>query len=155
MAKNEPNESRVWEHIENNERNRQIKRLKTTRLFSFEVENNFRCVKYNSMSTSTVLLFSGSMLVLHAAYSCLHYRELFTDLEESGQIVTETVSSSSPPVDILIELVLAFLMVLSAELLREGSGLHPVTSLKRKNPLVAPSYVSRDFDTYTTRGRSC
>lgn len=104
------------------------------------------------MSASTILLFSGSMLVLHAAYSCLHYRELLTDLEESGQILA--VVSSSPPTDVLIELIFAFGMVLSAELMRKGSGLHPVTSQARKKPLVAPSYVSRDFDIYTTRGSS-
>lgn len=107
-----------------------------------------------SMSTSTILLFIGSVLVLHAAYSCLHYRELVTDLEESGQMLTETPASStsSLPLDVVVELIIAFGLILCAELTRKGSGLQPVTSQMRTKPLMAPSYVSRDFDIYTTRG---
>lgn len=105
------------------------------------------------MSASTILLFIGSVLVLHAAYSCLHYRELFTDLEESGQILTEGfVASPSLPVDVVMELIFAFGLILCAELTRKGSGLQPVTSQTRTKSLMAPCYVSRDFDIYTTRG---
>ena len=107
------------------------------------------------MSASTILLFIGSMLVLHAAYSCLLYRELVTDLEESGQIPSEAfVSTPSLPVDVLVELLVAFGLILCAELTRSGSGLQPVTSQTRKKPMMAPCYVSRDFDVYTTRGKA-
>lgn len=120
-------------------------------LLSFVKAQPFKNIHH--MSASNILLFIGSVLVLHAAYSCLHYRELLTDLEESGQIMLAgTVVSSVPPLDVLIELFLAFGLILGAELMRKGSGLQPVTSQTRKKRLVAPSYVSRDFDIYSTRG---
>jgi hypothetical protein len=105
------------------------------------------------MSISTPLLIVGSVLVLHAAYSCLHYRELVTDLEESGQIPPDLFASTpSLPVDVVVELIFAFVLILGAELTRKGSGLQPVTSQAKSKPLMAPCYVSRDFDIYTTRG---
>jgi len=51
------------------------------------------------MSLSKVLLTTGALLVLHAAYSLQHYRALIQDLEESATGISSEVllvdSSSS------------------------------------------------------------
>jgi hypothetical protein len=99
--------------------------------------------------TSTLLHITGSLLIVHAAYSCLHYRSLLTDLIESGQLL-EIHDHPLPPADVWMEAILGFGIVFLGELIRPGSSLHPVTG--RKQPLVAPAYRTRDFDIYTTRG---
>jgi Membrane magnesium transporter len=138
-------------------------------------------------STSTFLLTTGTALLFHAAYSCLHYRLLLRDLEDSGVLIMETdplhhhhhgtdhdaaaaggssFSPSLPPLDVWIEVALAFFMILFSEFCRSGSSLQPVvvttnsttkgTRGERKQPgeRAAPLYRTRDFDIYAGRGRA-
>jgi hypothetical protein len=101
---------------------------------------------------SKLLAATGSVLILHAAYSCLHYRNLLIDLEEAGVDVASH-RMSVPPTDVWIEVMAAVLMILLGELVRTGSNLQPVVGGGSKR-VVAPAYCSRDWDVYTTRGSS-
>ena len=125
-------------------------------------------------SISFFLKGTGAILMLHAAYSCMHYRSILQDLDlvatsSSGsdgqhQDETETSSSSSetmmiPPIDVYIEVVIAFLLILLGELYGIGSlqSVELVVSaeneVKRKS-LVAPAYRTRDFDIYNNRSKA-
>jgi hypothetical protein len=126
-------------------------------------------------SISFFLKGTGAILMLHAAYSCMHYRSILQDLDlvatsSSGsdgqhQDETETSSSSSetmmiPPLDVYIEVVVAFLLILLGELYGIGSlqSVELVVSaenevVKRKS-LVAPAYRTRDFDIYNNRSKA-
>ena len=126
-------------------------------------------------SISFFLKGTGAILMLHAAYSCMHYRSILQDLDlvatsSSGsdgqhQDETETSSSSSetmmiPPIDVYIEVVIAFLLILLGELYGIGSlqSVELVVSaenevVKRKS-LVAPAYRTRDFDMYNNRSKA-
>ena len=127
-------------------------------------------------SISFFLKGTGAILMLHAAYSCMHYRSILQDLDlvatsSSGsdgqhQDETETSSSSSetmmiPPIDVYIEVVIAFLLILLGELYGIGSlqsvELVSVSAeeneVKRKS-LTAPAYRTRDFDIYNNRSKA-
>ena len=103
-----------------------------------------------------VFLTLGGLILCHAAYSCLHYRELLRDLEDAGYEGTDKVKL--PPADVWVEVTLGFLIVLVAELTRSGSSLRPVSTRvgadKKMTPLAAPVYRSRDFDIYSTRAKA-
>jgi hypothetical protein len=101
-------------------------------------------------SVSSLLTALGSVLILHAAYSCLHYRSILQDLdlEESFQI---------PPADVYVEVGLAFVVLLVGELLGVGS-LQPVevtikANQQKRRPMVAPNFKTRDFDIYANRSK--
>ena len=135
---------------------------------------------------SKLLLCTGCALILHAAYSLQHYRSLVQDLIESstgisfdvdeasttiGDMTTAAVSSSTlpqlieptltyriPPLDIYVELGMAFLMLLVSEFLRSGSSMQRAVSVKGDStkqslakPIVAAPFISRDYDIYMTR----
>mmetsp|Transcript_10321 Transcript_10321/g.28494 ORF Transcript_10321/g.28494 Transcript_10321/m.28494 type:complete len:110 (+) Transcript_10321:68-397(+) len=107
------------------------------------------------MSGSQILLGVGIVVILHSAYSCLHYRELLRDLEET----TDDMEYPLPPLDVWIEVVGGALTILASELVRSGSSLQPITTKQgsgggKPRPMVAPAYQTRDFDIYTTRARS-
>ena len=129
-------------------------------------------------SISFFLKGTGAVLMLHAAYSCMHYRSILQDLDlvttsssgSDGQhqdYETETSSSSEtttetmmiPPIDVYIEVVVAFVLILLGELYGIGSlqSVELVVSaeneVKRKS-LVAPAYRTRDFDIYNTRSKA-
>ena len=126
-------------------------------------------------SISFFLKGTGAILMLHAAYSCMHYRSILQDLDlvatsslgsdgQQHQDETETSSSSSetmmiPPIDVYIEVVIAFLLILLGELYGIGSlqSVELVVSaeneVKRKS-LVAPAYRTRDFDIYNNRSKA-
>jgi hypothetical protein len=127
----------------------------------------------------------GCVLVLHAAYSLQHYRSLVQDLIESstgisidvdeastamGDLATSVSSSSLPhrieptvtyripPLDIYVELAMAFIMLLVSEFIRSGSSMQPAVFVKGKKskqcsakPIVGAPFISRDYDIYTTR----
>lgn len=106
-------------------------------------------------SLSHLITTTGAFLLLHAAYSCLHYRSVLEDWMESGYETT-TSEEQVPPPDVILECALAWVLLLAAELMRSSSGLRPVMNTGgrgvRLKPLVAPLYKSRDYDVYTTRG---
>merc|ERR1740130_412970 len=105
----------------------------------------------------------------------MHYRSILQDLDlvatsssgsdgQQHQDETETSSSSSetmmiPPIDVYIEVVIAFLLILLGELYGIGSlqSVELVVSaeneVKRKS-LVAPAYRTRDFDIYNNRSKA-
>ena len=100
-------------------------------------------------SLSSLLMGVGSVLLLHAAYSCLHYRGLLQDFD-----LQESVSI--PPVDIYIEVGIAFASILIAELTSGGSlqTVDVTGGNKKRRPLVAPAYRTREFDIYANRSKA-
>jgi hypothetical protein len=106
-------------------------------------------------SSSQFLSVAGSLLLLHAAYSCLIYRELVQELQlESGGAQEVTV----PPLDVYVEVALGFVSLLLSEFIREASLLRPIqsyqsSSSKNNTPLMAAVYMTREFDIYATRAR--
>jgi Membrane magnesium transporter len=113
------------------------------------------------MVVSKMLMATGTLLLLHAAYSLQHYRSLIQDLEEASTgvsmdvQVTDSTVYRVPPIDVWVEMCLAFGILLVAELTRTGSSLQPVTVSKgvKQKPMMAAPFVSRDFDIYTSRSR--
>lgn len=99
---------------------------------------------------SDVLFVVGSSLILHAAYSCLHYRGLLQELEESA-VNGGAAAAPDLPIDVLLEVAMGFVSLLISEMIRPGSALRPISSPHQT--LMAPSYRSRDFDIYTTRAK--
>lgn len=103
------------------------------------------------LSTYSMAFTFCVLLILHAAYSAMHYRELINALDEAG--VDE--SKAPPlPLDVWIEVIVAFVLLLGGELARGGSTLRPIDKASRERPLQAPVYVTRNFDLYSTRARS-
>jgi Membrane magnesium transporter len=126
---------------------------------------------------SQSLLFIGCVLILHAAYSLQHFRSLVQDLVESstgisidvvevstiGDIAHSEATSSStpyriPPLDIYVELGMAFVMLLVSEFIRPGSSMQRAVAVKgeksiqnQSKPIIGAPFISRDFDIYTTR----
>ena len=120
-------------------------------------------------SISFLLKGTGALLMLHAAYSCMHYRSILMDLDlldstttASSSSVSETTAASDtvavPPMDVYIELALAFGLLLLGELL----GMGPLQSVEllstsssgiSHKPLVAPAHKTRDFDIYSNRSK--
>jgi hypothetical protein len=121
-------------------------------------------------SISFLLKGTGALLMLHAAYSCMHYRSILMDLDlldstttASSSSVSETTAASDtvavPPMDVYIELALAFGLLLLGELL----GMGPLQSVEllqdaaasgsSHKPLVAPAHKTRDFDVYSNRSK--
>jgi hypothetical protein len=92
-----------------------------------------------AVSISLFLKGTGAVLMLHAAYSCMHYRSILQDLDlvttsssgSDGQhqdgTTTETDTSEEtetmmiPPIDVYFEVVLAFILILLGELIGIGS----------------------------------
>ena len=105
------------------------------------------------MSSSSLFLTIGGLLLCHAAYSCLHYRELLRDLQDAGYEGTAPLTMM-PPSDVWMEVAAGFLIVLVSELSRSGSSLRPARGQTKTTPLAAPVYRTRDFDIYTSRARA-
>lgn len=108
-------------------------------------------------NSSRIFLIVGGLLLCHAAYSCLHYRELLRDLQDAGYEVS--AAAPLPPWDVWCEIIAGFFILLGCELTRSGSALRPVSTRgalgsKKFAPLVAPAYRSRDFDIYTARAKA-
>jgi Membrane magnesium transporter len=104
------------------------------------------------MSPVSVFLSSaGAVLLLHAAYSCMHYRSILQDLD-----LNDDPSYSIPPVDVYVEVAVSFGMIVLGELIGMGS-LQPVdifASSKKRKPLMAPAHRTRDFDLYCNRSKA-
>jgi hypothetical protein len=97
-------------------------------------------------SLASLLTGFGSVLMVHAAYSCLHYRSILQDLdlEESFAI---------PPADVYIEVGISFGVLLLGQLLGAGTFQSVEVFAKHRRPLVAPVYRTRDFDIYEHRSK--
>jgi hypothetical protein len=92
----------------------------------------------------------GAVLIIHAAFSCLHYRSL---LKELGEEDASSASHKLPPNDVWVQVIVGYLMVLLSELLRGGRSLRLINSVDQSRPLAAPVYRTRDFDIYATRNK--
>ena len=89
------------------------------------------------MSLSASLMrFAGVALILHSAFSCLHYRGLVEELPDM-QI---------PPLDVKIELGVGFLLTLVGQIMAVG----PVRSIMGSKGMIS-QYKTRDFDHYQNR----
>lgn len=126
--------------------------------------------------SSQVILSVGALVLCHAAYSCLHYRELLRDLQDAGFEAASAAPDEGaaaaaangatmvmiPPADVWVEAAAGFLIILASELTRTGSSLRPVSSSRqgaaagqtKMTPLAAPPYRTRNFDIYTTRAKA-
>mmetsp|Transcript_30780 Transcript_30780/g.46686 ORF Transcript_30780/g.46686 Transcript_30780/m.46686 type:complete len:103 (+) Transcript_30780:36-344(+) len=93
------------------------------------------------MSASSFLTFTGVLLILHSAISCLHFRGLVADLND----VAETIPT---PLDVQIEVLLGFILCLVGQI----SGVGPLRNIKTSASVTAPIYITREFDTYRHRG---
>jgi Membrane magnesium transporter len=111
----------------------------------------------SSSSTGTACTLTGFVLLLHAAYSCLHFKSLLQelDIEVDAGFGGRTV----PPLDVQVECLVALLIVFAGQLLGPGQGTWQpcltttsITGAKRR-PLAAPAYITRDFDIYADRSR--
>ena len=91
----------------------------------------------------------GVILILHSAFSCLHYRWILSE-SSLGDVHEAAYNESSPPSDVIIECLVGFLLCLVGELLK--SDFLPIVGEKRKN-LTAPLHRTRDFDLFSTRTR--
>mmetsp|Transcript_44214 Transcript_44214/g.86777 ORF Transcript_44214/g.86777 Transcript_44214/m.86777 type:complete len:137 (-) Transcript_44214:138-548(-) len=65
------------------------------------------------LSTAELLTWSGVTLVLHSAYSCLHFRE----------IIPDPLTGTAPPHDVIVEALLGFFLVLFSRLSAAGEFL--------------------------------
>jgi hypothetical protein len=114
-----------------------------------QTTNDFPNLQYIDMpSLSSLLTCLGALLMLHSAYSCLHYRGILQDYDLQESI-------SIPPIDVYIEVGAAFLSLLLGEMIGSGS-LQSVDVLgnQARRPLVAPPYKTRDFDIYANRSKA-
>jgi Membrane magnesium transporter len=103
-------------------------------------------------SLSLFLSVTGVVLMLHSAYSCMHYRSLLQDMD----LLQDNNNNKYPipPMDVYVEVALSFVMILLGELLSMGKLQSvDVFSTSKRQPLMAPPYRSRDFDIYNNRSR--
>uniref|UniRef100_A0A6U3VAD6 Uncharacterized protein n=1 Tax=Ditylum brightwellii TaxID=49249 RepID=A0A6U3VAD6_9STRA len=101
---------------------------------------------------SSFFTTSGFLLLLHSAYSCLHYRSLVASMDISAT-TSSSISTASPPHDVVVEVFVSFALCLVGQCLAVGPFL-PVQSNKKKRELMAPLHRSRDFDIYNNRFNS-
>lgn len=76
----------------------------------------------------------------HAAYSTLHFRSILQDLGD--------VNEPIPPLDVYLELLLSFVVLLVGELMAIGSLQSADVFAPNRKPLAAPLYRTRKFDIY-------
>lgn len=106
-------------------------------------------------SAATVVTYIGFFCILHSAYSCLHYRSLEMISEGTTTTTTTTTSTegnSAPPMDVVLEVFLGFILCLSGQILSMGPLVEIYSSSSKQ--IIAPLYKSRDFDIYNTRRQS-
>lgn len=102
---------------------------------------------------STTFTLTGSLLLLHAAYSCLHFKSLLQELEipfESGAAGSRQV----PPPDVYVECAFGLVVLFVGQLLGPGAGAWQpcvTAGTTKRRSLAAPAFKSRDFDVYADR----
>ncbi|KAL7482977.1 hypothetical protein ACHAW6_008623 [Cyclotella cf. meneghiniana] len=104
-----------------------------------------------SLSAESILTTIGTVLILHSTYSCLQYRSL--------AMAADLPDTTSPPIDVVIEVLLGFFLCLTGQLMCGSfqevrkSGQSFGSGVKR-GEIVAPAYRTRDFDLFATRARA-
>ncbi len=99
-------------------------------------------------SISFVLKATGALLMLHAAYSCMHYRSILQDLDLLEM-------NAGTPGDVYVEVALSFVLIMVGELISMGplQSVDVLSSQEKKQPLVAHPHKTRDFDVYSNRSK--
>lgn len=95
-------------------------------------------------SLSEITTWVGVILVLHSAFSCQQYRGLVSAMELQGN---NTMALPMVPADVFMEVGVGFLFCWLGQMGAMGT-IRPLTS---GGQLAAPSYRTRDFDTYNHR----
>jgi hypothetical protein len=100
-------------------------------------------------SVTVFLSVTGVFLMIHSAYSCMHYRSLLQDMD----LLQHGKQYPIPPMDVYLEVAVSFVMILLGELLSMGKlqSVDVFSSQSTRKPLVAPLYRTRDFDIYNQR----
>ncbi len=93
----------------------------------------------------------GIIILLHSAYSCLHYRSIISSSSLDDFLLSKGYSVSSPPKDVVIEVLVGFFLCLLGQIIAAGKFL-PVVGSGRME-LRAPAHVSKDFDLFCTRAK--
>mmetsp|Transcript_33836 Transcript_33836/g.69078 ORF Transcript_33836/g.69078 Transcript_33836/m.69078 type:complete len:114 (-) Transcript_33836:397-738(-) len=101
-----------------------------------------------SMSLQSAFSILGALLVMHSAYSCLHYRTLLI----SAGDVPPGHSTTKPPPDVVVEVLVGFALCIIGQLAC-GPFLE-VRASAGNGRASAPPYRSRDFDIYNNRSRA-
>mmetsp|Transcript_19306 Transcript_19306/g.27158 ORF Transcript_19306/g.27158 Transcript_19306/m.27158 type:complete len:113 (+) Transcript_19306:165-503(+) len=98
--------------------------------------------------SSRILSPLGAIILLHSAYSCLHYRSI---LSSSTVDLPSDLYSSSPPQDVVVECIAGFVLCLLGQLSQAGSL--QVIRGEGRIEMQAPSFKTRDFDIFNTRAK--
>mmetsp|Transcript_45079 Transcript_45079/g.109075 ORF Transcript_45079/g.109075 Transcript_45079/m.109075 type:complete len:107 (+) Transcript_45079:106-426(+) len=97
---------------------------------------------------SSILSIVGWIMIMHSAYSCLHFRGILLDYD-----LQESVSI--PPTDVYIEVGAGFLLLLISEIMGAGTfQTVDVLGPGKRRPLAAPGYKTRGFDIYENRSKA-
>mmetsp|Transcript_8737 Transcript_8737/g.11010 ORF Transcript_8737/g.11010 Transcript_8737/m.11010 type:complete len:114 (-) Transcript_8737:318-659(-) len=91
----------------------------------------------------------GIILLLHSAYSCLHYRSILSSSTLDDFLLEQGYHESKPPQDVVIEVCIGFLLCLTGQIFSAGEFIPVIGSGRRE--LSAAAHVSRDFDMFCTR----
>jgi hypothetical protein len=93
--------------------------------------------------------YLGIVVLLHAAYSNLHYRSILSS--STLDLLQYGINPTSPPIDVVLEVLIGFSLCLVATLI--GSG--PFTKVigEGRDQIKAPLHISRDFDLFCTRAK--
>ncbi len=102
-------------------------------------------------SISRAITPLGIIILFHSAYSCLHYRSIISSSTLDDFLQEKGYSTSSPPKDVVFEVLLGFMLCLFGQILAVGKFL-PVVGSGRIE-LKAPAHISRDFDLFCTRAK--
>lgn len=87
-------------------------------------------------------------MIIHSAYSCLHFRGILLDYD-----LQESVSL--PPTDVYVEVGAGFILLLISEIIGSASFQSvDVLGPGKRRPLAAPAYKTRGFDIYENRSKA-
>ena len=106
--------------------------------------------KKTMSNVPNLLTTVGCLFLLHAAFSCFHFRGL---LEEFG-VDLQQGGAAVPPLDVVVEAVVGWCMCLVGQLTAIGPLRSTSMSGGKRTQLVAPSYITRDFDCYDHRDKA-
>jgi hypothetical protein len=103
--------------------------------------------------SSRIITPLGIIILLHSAYSCLHYRSIISSsaLLDHDFLLEKGYNEASPPTDVIIEVIVGFVCCLFGQILAVGNFI-PVVGNGRVQ-LRAPAHVSTDFDLFCTRAK--
>lgn len=99
--------------------------------------------------STSMMNYLGIVVLLHAAYSNLHYRSILSS--STLDLLQYGINPTSPPIDVVLEVLIGFSLCLVATLI--GSGPFTKVTGDGRDQIKAPMHVSRDFDLFCTRAK--